>query len=242
MSRRLRAAAAGVMAAVGLVWWLRSQPGPAANGPATQPPAAQQAWGASPFGGPSAAAGGTSQRAPAPPAETAQHGAPDSAPPGVSPEQWQQLQDRLRDHPEREREIARLTDYLAYVHTMERFRLARSEAAPAGALRPLARRLDAGLDQRLARGELSLGEARLLKAALLQVLQPDAKQREAALALWIEQQAPPPAAADPRAETFRRQETALVLAWQALPPAQRDPQELQAQLDRLRQSVFGQER
>jgi uncharacterized protein involved in exopolysaccharide biosynthesis len=47
--------------------------------------------------------------------------------------------------------------------------------------------------------------------------------------------APPP---DAREAEFARRQAALVAAWQALPPAQRDAQRLEAELEALRQSVF----
>lgn len=158
---------------------------------------------------------------------------------GLTAQQRQQLQDALRDHPDREAELQRVSHYMAYMQTMEQFRQRQAQGAPKAELQALARQLDAGLEQRLQQREMSAAEAHLLKARLLDTLLPDDTQRAAALAQWREQHAPRPAPPDAREARYRAQESALVAAWQAQPPAQRDLKQLQAQLETLRQSVFG---
>lgn len=205
---------------------------------------------ASPFGAglpvagpdhaPAPASADTSAAQPAAPATVAPPGAP---PAGVTPEQWQQLQQALANHPAREAELARVGEYLAFQNRFNRFQQLRQQpdAAPAE-LATLARALDAELPQRLARRELGAGEARLLKMALLQVLQPDDTLRQAALAAWADTEARLAAgrtAPDPRDATWQQQQAAAVAAWQALPEAQRDPRALEQQLETLRQAIYG---
>ncbi|AKJ31809.1 hypothetical protein [Caldimonas brevitalea] len=233
--------AALLLAALTIVWWQRREPVVAPAAAAQQPDVGWRT--PSPFGN-----GPAAQEAPVAttadddesPVPSASAPATDLPPPrGMSASQWAQLQDSLRDHPERDAEIARVADYMAYQHTLDLYQAQRAQGAPLHELQPLARELDAGLEQRITRGEMSLPEAQLLKSALLDTLQPDATQRTAALDAWRRRHTPPPPAADPRVQAYQRQESALVAAWQALPPSQRQPQQLQTQLDALRQSVFG---
>ena len=101
------------------------------------------------------------------------------APPrGVSPAQWAALRAELASRPE---ELQRVAAYLDYSAALREF-----GALPAGSAekRRLAARLDAGLDERLQRREMSAGEARLVKTALLETLEPDPAARDAALARW----------------------------------------------------------
>ena len=108
--------------------------------------------------------------------------------------------------------------------------------------RTLAQALDAGLDDRLAQRELSAGEARLIKIAVLEALQPDAPQRAAALQQWEQRIAaatPPDTSDAARNAAYQQRQADLVAAWSARPVAQRDPRVLEQQLDALRQASFG---
>lgn len=171
--------------------------------------------------------------------------APSSSQPpyGLSPEQWQQLQQALADHPQRDAEMARIGAYMAYMNTAQRFRELRQQAAgtpPGEELQGLARTLEAGLQEHLDRGEMTAGEALLLRSATQEVLQPDSALRQQALAVWQQGLAAAQAARtpDPRETTFAQQQAALVARWSALPPAQRDPRALETQLESLRQGIF----
>jgi hypothetical protein len=160
-----------------------------------------------------------------------------SPPPGVSAEQWRALQQELAGQPA---ELRRLDAYFRYADQMQRFRaLPRTPSAERLAL---ARALDEGLDERLRQREVSAGEARLVKIAVLEQLLPDETQRLAALARWEQDSAAamPPASSHLAAEAeHQRRQAALVAAWSARPPAQRDPQALEQALDALRQASFG---
>ena len=169
---------------------------------------------------------------------------PTTQPPyGLSPEQWQQLQQALADHPQRDAEMARIGAYMAYMNTAQRFRELRQQAAgaaPGEELQALAHTLESGLQEHLDRGEMTAGEALLLRSATQEVLQPDSALRQQALVLWQQGLASAQAARTPdaREAAFAQQQAALVAKWSALPAAQRDPQALEAQLDTLRQGIF----
>jgi hypothetical protein len=160
-----------------------------------------------------------------------------AAPPGVGAAQWQQLREQLLQQPGGAAELQRVADFLAYQDTLRRFRRLHSAGAGSEELRQTASVLDAGLAQRLQRNELSLPEARLVKLAVLDVLQPDDDARRSALARWDASVAAPPRP-DPREQAFEREQAALVARWSAQPQAQRDPAQLQRELDALRRRSF----
>jgi hypothetical protein len=162
---------------------------------------------------------------------------------GLSTEQWQQLQQALADHPQRDAEIARIGAYMQYMGTAQRFRQLRQQAAGTASgeeLQALARTLESGMQEHLDRGELTAGEALLLRSATLEVLEPDSARRQQALAVWQQGMASVQAARTPdaREAAFTQQQAALVAQWSAQPAAQRDPRALEAQLEALRQSIF----
>jgi hypothetical protein len=157
---------------------------------------------------------------------------------GLTAEQHQQIREALADHPQRDVEIARVTAYLQFAAQWQHFLARRAAGVGAEELKPLARGLDAELDARLQRHEVTAAEAAQIKAALLDVLAPDAASRQTALQQWRASTAAAPSAADPRAAEFDRRQAEVLAAWRALPPAQRDPQQLEAELEALRVSVF----
>ena len=151
-------------------------------------------------------------------------------PPGLTAEQWAALEAEWRARPDGASERQRVLAYLTWSDAMRRWR-----ANPADV--DLARSVDAGLPDRLALREVSAGEARQIKAALLATLEPDEARRTAALQAW---DATVPAAAGPdaRQRSFQKQQAALVAAWQARPVAERDPAALARQIEQLRRTHF----
>jgi hypothetical protein len=209
------------------------------------PSPASQAWGRSPFDpGPTALPASR----PVVVAQSAAVNQPATAPtmqppPGVSAEQWLQLQQALRHDPQRQGELARIADYLAFSNRMERFNSLRAERIPSPELAPLAHQLDRELDLHIDRKELNAGEALLLKSALLSVIEANPERRSTALQAWRAHRAPMSASLDdPRHTAFLQKQASLVAQWQAQPEAQRDPAQLQSQLEQLRLASFGQER
>jgi len=154
------------------------------------------------------------------------------------------LREGLKDHPQRDAEIRRVAEFMDYMNAAQRFQALQAAAHRGPELQQLARVLDAGLPTRLQRQEVSLGEARLLKLAITQALEPDASRHDMQLAEWraateaVLAQSATTAAPDARAADYERQQIAAVAAWQALPPNQRDAGQLEAQLDALRAAAF----
>jgi hypothetical protein len=164
---------------------------------------------------------------------------PPAEPPLVAADQWAQLQAALVDDPNRDAEIARILGLLDYQRAVQRFATLRQADAAAPALQALARRIDAGLPGRLARGEMSGPEALHLKATLLEVLQPDPSQRAQALAAWRDEQLRErPPAADPRDAQFQQAQAALVAHWRTQAPPGSTPDGLVQELDALRQRIY----
>ena len=185
--------------------------------------------------GPSAASTGSAARAVARPE------APRAEVPLLDAQQWAQLQQSLASHPQADAEAARIIELLAYQRSVQQFRAER--LAGAGASDPtlvaLARRIDEGLDARIANGEVSGPEAQRLKAALLEVLEPDASRRAEALAAWRQAQltAHPPQT-DPRDAQLLQAQQVLVARWRREAPAGAAPDALVAQLEELRQRIY----
>ncbi|MFZ5548238.1 MAG: hypothetical protein ACOZJX_06045 [Pseudomonadota bacterium] len=163
---------------------------------------------------------------------------PDEAP-VIEPGQWAQLQAALAGDPKRDAEIARILDLLDYQRAVRRFATLRQAGADPTAQLALARRIDAGLPLRLARGEMSGPEAMRLKAALLEVLEPDAVQRAAALTAWRDHQLREnPPAADPRDAQLQQAQAALVARWRTQASPGTPPDGLVLELDALRQRIY----
>ncbi len=162
--------------------------------------------------------------------------AAEAVPPGVSAAQWQALRSELAGRPD---ELRRLADYFVHADQLQRFLDRRGQTAAAELL-PLAQAVDAGLDDRLRRREMSAGEARLVKIAVLEVLLADEASRQAALSQWEDAQRSTAAAAPTAARDadFQRRQADVVAAWSARPPAQRDPRALENELDALRRASF----
>lgn len=161
--------------------------------------------------------------------------ADDPAPPGVGVAQWASLRRELASQPA---ELARLRAYFAFSDAVGRLR---DGSASADQRRAAALAVDAALDERLERREVSGAEAKVIKVAVLDQLLDDPAARSAALERWQAEQTaahPPDTAYRVREDDFLRRQAAIVAAWQARPPAQRDPKALQAELDALRRASF----
>ncbi len=163
-------------------------------------------------------------------------------PAGISSAQWSALRAEMAQRPDGAAELARLADYLNYSDAAQRFRRLRQDGDRSAELRALAEQLDAGLADRLARREMTAGEAQQIKAAVLEVQVDDPAERAQRLQRWRnewqQQQRRDASPPDPRQAAFLRSQDALVAAWQAQPPAQRDPRALEQQLEALRRNSF----
>lgn len=161
--------------------------------------------------------------------------APTDTPPGVTAAQWQALQAQLLNQPHGPAELARIADYLRWSDLVQRLRVPIADSAER---LQLARAIEAGLDARLRAGEVSAGEARQIKAAVLEVTQPDQAARTAELQRWSAALATP-AQTDPRQAEFDRRQAAAVAAWSAQATGTRDRAALERELEALRREVFG---
>lgn len=171
------------------------------------------------------------------------------APPGVSPPTWARLREELSARPEGQAELRRLAGYYAYADTLARFRGLRAGQGDLAERIRLARTLDEGLDEHLRQGELSGGEARLIKLAVLEATEPDPERRGEQLAAWASSVEAAGATANrdadagvriarARDEAFQRAQAELVAAWTARGDAARDPAGLAQALDDLRQRRY----
>jgi len=161
--------------------------------------------------------------------------ATDPPPAGMTAPQWRDLQDALKDYPGRVADLRRVAAYMAFKDRLAHFQAAREQGADSAELQTLARQLDAGLDAHLAQGDLGPAEAHALKGAVLQVLEPEAARRFERLSQWAQGlPAQTSAAASPRQEQHLQRQAAILAAWQALPPGQRNPGQLEADLEALR--------
>ncbi|HUG25085.1 hypothetical protein [Piscinibacter sp.] len=186
--------------------------------------------------------------APPPPAlqdPTLTHPPASVVPEGMTAEQWLTLHESLKDHPDREAEIARVSDHMAYRAQLERYRalLAQGPAVEVQTRDVAASLLDA-LPARVARSEASAVEALALQERLLHTLYPDEsarqERREVERGRLQEAQPVPPDLREQaeRDARYQREQAALVAAWRALPAEQRDPKQLEASIQALRLSNY----
>lgn len=153
--------------------------------------------------------------------------------------QWSHLQASLANEPDRDAQTARIVELLAFQRTVEAFRGRHATSADDPALPVLAQRIDRGLPERIARREIGGPEALRLKAAVLEVLEPDFTRRTQVLAEWRDAQlrAHPPAA-DPRDAQLLAAQRVLVARWRAESPPGAPPDGLLAELEALRQRIY----
>ncbi|CAN5409357.1 hypothetical protein BH11PSE9_BH11PSE9_21380 [soil metagenome] len=232
---------AAVLAASG--WWASSTPA----APSAKEAPAQAAMATLPGADPLMSAGppaaGTASASAAAHAIAKPHAKPAAATPpgGMTAEQWAALQDALRDHPQREAELARISAYMAFQARQSRYRdLLTSGPAGLEEARAIAASLLQELPAHVARGEVAGGEAMLLQQALFDTLGSDAAarvQQRLALrdAIPVPQDVQAQVALDAR---YKREEAALVKDWGTRPAAQRDPAALAEALETLRQNIF----
>lgn len=154
-------------------------------------------------------------------------------PPGIDAAAWARLRQELAGQPA---ELQRLAGYYTFNDRIARWRAGGPDRAR------LSAEIDATLDERLAQRELSAGEARRIKAAVLQDLLPDEAARAAALAAWeaAQRSAPSPDARQAAAQDarFQQRQAAVLAAWRAQPEAQRDPKALERELEALRRASY----
>lgn len=123
----------------------------------------------------------------------------------------------------------------AYRSALERYAALRFGGGSPTELQEVARVLDAGIDARVDRNEITLPDGLQLMAELLDVLEPDPARRGVLLVQWREQRLANAGSSPPRDPARARREAEQVAAWQAMPAAQRDARELERQIQEVQQ-------
>jgi hypothetical protein len=166
-------------------------------------------------------------------------------PEGLSPAQWASLQEALAQHPDREREQARVLAYLRFQHQVAQWREAQGMAHAQRAA--LAQDIAAQLPTRLRNGELLPIEAEELLAAIAPEHEAQADRRAAWVASqkahWHTSASPAEQAAQTQArqqdEAFARLSQVITARWLSTPEAERDQTALETALQGLRVQVYG---
>ena len=171
---------------------------------------------------------------------------PDGRPSDFSPQEWTALKDAMSKTAKPEAELQRVVAYLRFQKAFGAWQGLR-ESSDTARRQQLASQLVAQIPERLRQGEVTLGEALVLEAALWTDLEPDEARRKVRLEevqVVLAGAAPQPDAAQQSHEAallaeYKRREAAIVLEYQSRPEAQRDQAWLEAQLDAARRSVYG---
>lgn len=137
------------------------------------------------------------------------------------------------------RSVAASRDQMSagFVASMERFYELRWSDKYSAELQSLARVLDRDLATTLSGDEIDRDDALMLKADLLDLLEPSPTRRGDLLAQWRERYlttSDAGGATDHRSDADRRREAAIVAQWQAQPSEERDPGELEEALEASR--------
>lgn len=233
-----------VAAAAVIAWWMlqgrwaAAAPGTAAaqGGGSGQP--AQSASGG-PLSTSGAQAGLRSELAPA-------QILADGRPSDFSPQEWAALKEAMSQAEQPEAELRRVVDYLRFQKRFERWQGLR-DSPDVGLRRQIAAGLIDQVPERLRQGEVSMGEAQMLLAALWTDLEPDESRRRQRIeegGKLLQAAAPKPDAEQEKRDAamlaeYKRREAAIVLEYQSRGEGQRDPAWLEAQLDAARRAVYG---
>jgi len=167
---------------------------------------------------------------------------------GLTAAQRETLRLAYAGHPAAMQELPRAEDRVVFRNRWNRF-LALAGTAGADGEREritLARQLDADLDRRVERKEITYGEAVNIKAAVLAVLDPAPDRRQQALAAWrkhvplqlVGGEAGRAWTPQERTEEFERRKADAVAEWEAMPAEERDPEELRQYIQHLREAIL----
>jgi hypothetical protein len=163
----------------------------------------------------------------------------------MSPTEAATLNQALGSKEQGQQELQRVTSFLNFQRNFEKWQEMQEATDPAPR-HALARQLMDGLPQRVQQAEIIQPEAEFMCAMLLTDLEPDEAARNQKLEGCKEKIA----AVAPRADTeqamraaqcqteYRRREAALVAEFQAKPAAQRDPHQLEVELNKAKRAVF----
>jgi hypothetical protein len=168
----------------------------------------------------------------------------DLPPPDVPAQEWQKVSAALSGTPQGREQQPRVGQFLGFQHRVQRWEALRQSSVMSAQRLALAQALMDEVPTHLSRAELTGPEALALESQLAQDIVPDPNARVAYLQTQMRalQAAQPAADAQDQARlaAYKAQESVITARWLALPPAQRDAQQLTAQLDAVRAKVFDQ--
>lgn len=170
----------------------------------------------------------------------------DGRPSDFTPEDWAALKAAMSSQPNGKAEMERVVTYLRFQRSFEQWQ-ALAESSDVKQRHQLAENLLTQVPDRLAKGEVTMGEALLLSTALLTDLESDERLREqrlGAMRTRLEGLAPQPDAEQAAREAerlteFKRRQSAIVASWQAQPEGKRDQAALERDLEAARRAVYG---
>lgn len=170
----------------------------------------------------------------------------ETRPADITQDAWDALSKALENDPNKVHERQRLVSYLRFQRAVTQWSEMKDGPNVAGR-QALARELVDQLPLHAGNGEVNSGEASLLLRALAADLEPDPTRQQA----WIdtqmnrlqgtqsEAQAKALAEEKRKNDEFAALQADLVAKWQNTPTANRDPATLEAQLQALREKVYG---
>ena len=169
----------------------------------------------------------------------------DGRPSDFTPEDWAALKDAMSKTPNPRTELERVVRYLRFQKGFEQWQ--KLQDGPDVATRhQLAARLLEQVPERMSQGELMMGEAQMLQAALLADLEPNEDVRKQKL----ERAQAALGAAAPKLDVrqqardagllseYKRRETAILADYQSRPEPQRNPSKLSDDLETARRAVY----
>lgn len=161
-------------------------------------------------------------------------------------EEWSALKEAMSRTDNPDKELARVVDYLRFQRGFEQWQSLQASPDMA-ARRQLAEQLFDRVPERLRQGELSMGEAVLIQAALLNDIETNDELRQQRLKMAqkvLTDAAPRPDSDEQAREAallaeYKRREAAILADYKSRPESQRDHARLEEALESARRAVYG---
>lgn len=173
---------------------------------------------------------------------------PDGRPADFEPEEWKSLKDAISKNPNAAAELKRVAEYLRFQRGFERWQ-SLQESQDAKGRAELGQKLMAALPERLANSEVTMSEALMICAALVNDIDPSEQARQQQLEqcnVRLQQSAPKVEGEEQEREAsclaqWERQKSMITGEHFAKPPAQRerDQKQFEAQLEKARLEIYG---
>lgn len=170
----------------------------------------------------------------------------DTRPADITPDDWDALNKALASDPHPAQERQRLVAFMRFQRAVTQWSEMK-DGPNVAARQALARELVDQLPLHVGNGETNSGEAFMMLRAVAGDLEPDPAKQQAWMDAQISKlshastdvQAKAIAAEKRQNAEFASLQAELVAKWQGLPVARRDPADLAAQLQALREKVYG---